>query len=44
MSLKSQVVLGLKWTTFATARIAIVAILKISILARFLEKSDLSTI
>jgi O-antigen/teichoic acid export membrane protein len=40
MSLKSQVVLGLKWTTFATACIAIVAILKISILARFLEKSD----
>lgn len=40
MSLKRQVILGLKWTTFATACIAIVAILKISILTRFLEKSD----
>lgn len=40
MSLKGQVILGLKWTSFATICIAITAILKISILARFLEKSD----
>ncbi|MFD2551533.1 MOP flippase family protein [Bizionia sediminis] len=40
MSLKGQVILGLKWTTFATACLAVVAILKISILARFLDKSD----
>lgn len=40
MSLKGQIILGLKWTSFATICIAITAILKISILARFLEKSD----
>jgi O-antigen/teichoic acid export membrane protein len=40
MSLKGQVTLGLKWTSFATICLAITAILKISILARFLEKSD----
>jgi len=40
MSLKKQVILGLKWTSFATICLALVAILKISILARFLEKSD----
>ena len=40
MPLKGQVILGLKWTTFATVCLAIVAILKISILARFLEKAD----
>tara|TARA_R110002033_G_scaffold98637_1_gene146974 strand:- start:8362 stop:9636 length:1275 start_codon:yes stop_codon:yes gene_type:complete len=40
MSLKGQVILGLKWTSFATICIAITAILKISILARLLEKSD----
>lgn len=40
MSLKRQVLLGLKWTSIATICMAIVAILKISILTRFLEKSD----
>lgn len=40
MSLKGQVILGLKWTTLSTLVVAVVAILKISVLARFLEKSD----
>lgn len=40
MELKSKVLLGLKWTTFATICTATVAILKISILARYLDKSD----
>lgn len=40
MSLKGQVLLGLKWTSLATLSTAFVAILKISILARYLEKSD----
>lgn len=40
MTLKGQVLLGLKWTSVATLSTAIVAILKISILTRFLEKSD----
>ncbi len=40
MSLKGQVLLGLKWTTLSTIIVAAVAILKISILTRFLEKSD----
>ncbi|WP_271768263.1 MOP flippase family protein [Aquimarina algiphila] len=40
MSLKGRVILGLKWTSFATISVAIAALLKISILARFLEKSD----
>tara|TARA_R110002096_G_scaffold88213_2_gene202175 strand:- start:2163 stop:2417 length:255 start_codon:yes stop_codon:yes gene_type:complete len=40
MSIKGKVILGLKWTTFSTLILALVTILKISILARFLEKSD----
>ena len=40
MSIKGKVILGLKWTSFSTLILALVAILKISILARFLEKSD----
>lgn len=40
MSLKGQVVLGLKWTTLSTLIVAAVAVIKISVLARFLEKSD----
>lgn len=40
MSIKGQVILGLKWTTISTLIVAIVAVLKISVLARFLEKSD----
>lgn len=40
MSLKGQVVLGLKWTTLSTLVVAAVAVIKISVLARFLEKSD----
>jgi O-antigen/teichoic acid export membrane protein len=40
MSLKKQVTTGVKWTTVATTVLAVVAVLKISVLARFLEKSD----
>ncbi|WP_296315249.1 MOP flippase family protein [Winogradskyella sp. UBA3174] len=40
MSLKKEVLLGLKWTSIATVCMAIVGILKISILTRFLDKSD----
>lgn len=40
MSIKKKVILGLKWTSFSTLILALAAILKISILARFLEKSD----
>lgn len=40
MSLKNQVVKGVKWTTFSTMSNALVAIVKISVLARFLDKTD----
>ena len=40
MSLKKQVTTGVKWTTLATMILAVVALLKVSVLARFLEKSD----
>jgi PST family polysaccharide transporter/teichuronic acid exporter len=40
MTIKKQVVLGLKWTSFTTISLAIIALLKISILARFLDKAD----
>ncbi len=40
MSLKEQVTTGIKWTTLATVVLAVVALLKVSVLARFLEKSD----
>lgn len=40
MSFGREVISGVKWTTLATVSTAICAILKISILARFLETSD----
>ncbi|QTE22517.1 MOP flippase family protein [Polaribacter cellanae] len=40
MSLKKQVTKGVKWTTASSIVLAIVAILKISVLARFLDKAD----
>lgn len=40
MSIGKQVKTGVKWTTISTVVLAIVAILKISILTRFLDKSD----
>ncbi|MCB9201510.1 MAG: MOP flippase family protein [Flavobacteriales bacterium] len=40
MSLKDQVKKGVKWTTISTVVVALSGILKISILTRFLEKSD----
>ena len=40
MSIDKQVKTGVKWTTISTVVIAVVAILKISILTRFLDKSD----
>src|SRR5690606_13511924 len=40
MSIDKQVKTGVKWTTISTVVLAIVAILKISILTRFLGKSD----
>lgn len=40
MSIDKQVKTGVKWTTISTVVLAIVAILKISILTRFLDKSD----
>jgi O-antigen/teichoic acid export membrane protein len=40
MSLRKQAISGVKWTTTSTIVIAVTAILKISILTRFLDKSD----
>lgn len=40
MSIDKQVKTGVKWTTISTVVLAVVAILKISILTRFLDKSD----
>ena len=40
MGLKKQVTSGIKWTTLGTVVLAVVALLKISVLARFLEKAD----
>ena len=40
MSIKQQAISGAKWTTVATITTAIVQILRLSILTRFLEKSD----
>lgn len=39
-SLKKQVISGVKWTTLGTITIAVVALLKIAVLARLLDKSD----
>jgi len=40
MQVRKEAISGVKWTTLATVSTAICAILKISILARFLETSD----
>lgn len=40
MSLKLKTISGVKWTTFSTITIAAIAIIQISILARFLDTSD----
>lgn len=40
MSINKQVKTGIKWTTISTIVLAVVAILKVSILTRFLDKSD----
>lgn len=40
MTLKKQVISGVKWTTYSTFFAAGTGVLKISILARFLDKSD----
>ncbi|EHO09923.1 MOP flippase family protein [Myroides odoratimimus] len=40
MSIDNQIKKGLGWTTISTIVIALVAIVKISVLARFLDKSD----
>lgn len=39
-NLKNQVVSGIKWTTIGTITNAIAALLKVAILARFLDKAD----
>ena len=39
-SFKNQVLTGFKWTTIGTIVIVFVALLKLSILARYLDKSD----
>lgn len=40
MSIKKQVISGVKWTTVSAIALALTAILKVSILARFLDRSD----
>lgn len=40
MNLKKQVISGVKWSTLSTVILAVIALLKISILARYLDKSD----
>lgn len=40
MSLKSKTISGVKWTTISTVTLALVGIIKISILARFLDAAD----
>ncbi|REH45774.1 PST family polysaccharide transporter/teichuronic acid exporter [Tenacibaculum gallaicum] len=40
MSINKQVKTGVKWTTISTIVLAVVAILKVSILTRFLDKAD----
>lgn len=40
MSLKKSAISGVKWTTISTITLAISAIVKISVLARFLDKAD----
>src|SRR5665647_18318 len=40
MTIKKRAIGGVKWTTFATVGLAIVSIIKLSVLTRFLEKAD----
>lgn len=40
MTIKKQAVSGIKWTTVSTITLALSALLKISVLARFLEPAD----
>lgn len=40
MSLRKQAVSGIKWTTVSTITLTVVNLLKISVLARFLDKTD----
>lgn len=44
MNLKSKTVSGIKWTTISTIIVSVCAILKISILSRYLSKSDFGLI
>ena len=40
MSVKKQALSGVKWTTVSTITLALSALVKISVLARFLDASD----
>lgn len=40
MSIKKQAITGTKWTTLSTVILAIVSILKLSVLSRFLDRED----
>ena len=40
MTIKKQAISGLKWTTVSTITLTVVNLLKISVLARFLDKTD----
>ena len=40
MSIREQAISGVKWTTVSTITLTVVNLLKISVLARFLDKSD----
>lgn len=42
--MKGQIIKGLKWTTFSTVVLALAGILKISVLARYLDKADFGLI
>jgi O-antigen/teichoic acid export membrane protein len=40
MSLKSKTISGIKWTTFSTIALSLIGIIKVSVLARFLDAAD----
>lgn len=40
MNIKQQAIFGAKWTTISTLTTAVIQVLRLSILARFLDKSD----
>ena len=44
MSLKQQVKKGVKWTTIGSVVITLMGVLKLSVLTRFLDKSDFGLI